>query len=115
MEASVFNALQKLAKWRSIFAAWQLGTRPKGDPESDAVRDHREISMLLRVELNALTKVLIDKKIITMEEWEKTLKDEAVELDKSYERRFPGFRTFLGGVEIYDPPTAAKTTKGWRP
>jgi hypothetical protein len=34
------KALQKLAKWRLIFAGWQLGTRLKGDPECDAVRDH---------------------------------------------------------------------------
>lgn len=34
--------LNVVCKWRSLFAGWQLGTRPKGDPESDAVRDHRE-------------------------------------------------------------------------
>jgi hypothetical protein len=33
-------ALNVLAKWRGLFAGWQLGTRPKGDPESDAVRSN---------------------------------------------------------------------------
>lgn len=56
----VFEAMNKLAKWRSIFAGWQLGTRAKGDPESDAVRDHREATILLRAEVNALTACLIE-------------------------------------------------------
>jgi len=41
-------ALNVLAKWRAHFSGWQLGTRPKGDPEGDAVRDHREATILLR-------------------------------------------------------------------
>ena len=34
------RALNVLAKWRTLLAGWQLGTRPKGDPECDAVSDH---------------------------------------------------------------------------
>jgi hypothetical protein len=41
------SALERLAKWRTLFAGWQLGTRPKGEPESDAVRDHREATLML--------------------------------------------------------------------
>lgn len=37
------NALNILTKWRVLFTGWQLGTRPKGDPEGDAVREHREL------------------------------------------------------------------------
>lgn len=49
------DALNRLAKWRTVFAGWQLGTRARGDPESDAVRDHREATIMLRAEVNALT------------------------------------------------------------
>lgn len=45
--------LEKLGKWRSLFAGWQLGTRLDNDPECQAVRDHREVTMLLRTEVNA--------------------------------------------------------------
>lgn len=31
--------LQRLGKWRTVFASWQLGTRSKNDPEAQAVRD----------------------------------------------------------------------------
>jgi hypothetical protein len=46
-EAGYMAALNRLCKWRAIFAGWQLGTRAKGDPESDAVRDHREVTILI--------------------------------------------------------------------
>jgi hypothetical protein len=55
---TAIQALNRVAKWRGLFAGWQLGTRPKGDPECDAVRDHREITILLRVEASALTRLL---------------------------------------------------------
>jgi hypothetical protein len=108
------RALNKLAKWRSVFAGWQLGTRPKGEPESDAVRDHREVSIILRAEVSALASILIAKKICTTEEWAAALEKEAVELDKLYEAKFPGFKTHEFGVDI-DVSLAQHTTKGWRP
>ena len=40
-----YEACNRLTKWRSVFAGWQLGTRAKGDPECDAVRDHREVTI----------------------------------------------------------------------
>jgi hypothetical protein len=49
------KALNRLTKWRNVFVGWQLGTREKGDPEGDAVRDHREQSIILRAEVTALT------------------------------------------------------------
>lgn len=57
----VNRILQKLCKWRSVFAGWQLGTRPDTDAECQAVRDHREVTMLMRAELSALTALLIEK------------------------------------------------------
>ena len=107
-------AMEKLAKWRSVFAGWQLGTRAKGDPESDAVRDHRELSIVLRAEMSALVALLLEKKVFTAEEWASALEKEAIQLDADYERRFPGFKTTLHGVEM-DVNKAVETTKGWRP
>src|SRR5205809_59165 len=51
-----YAALNRLTKWRSVFAGWQLGTRPLGDPECDAVRDHREVTILMRAELTTIKK-----------------------------------------------------------
>lgn len=62
------QALERLAKWRVLFAGWQLGTRSKGDPEADAVRDLQEARLMLRTEVTALTGLLLTKGVITEQE-----------------------------------------------
>ncbi|MCW2898839.1 MAG: hypothetical protein JWO67_1104, partial [Streptosporangiaceae bacterium] len=81
---SALEALNRVAKWRGLFAGWQLGTRPKGDPESDAVRDHRGLTILLRVEGSAIIGLLLRKGVITEQEWEAALEREANELSRDY-------------------------------
>lgn len=107
-------ALNKLSKWRAVFAGWQLGTRTQADPESQAVRDHREVTILLRAEANALVQLLIAKKVFTLAEWVNQCTIEAEHLDRAYEAKFPGFTTTPSGLSI-DPQKAQETTKGWRP
>src|SRR5438067_1656730 len=46
MNQALDAALNRLTKWRSVFCGWQLGTRSSTDPEAQAVRDHREATML---------------------------------------------------------------------
>lgn len=111
---SVQIALNKLAKWRTVFAGWQLGTRPKGDPECDAVRDHREATILLRAEVSAVAAILLKRGLMTEAEFATELENEAKLLDQAYEVRFPGFKTHQYGIDI-DAKLAQETTKGWRP
>jgi hypothetical protein len=108
------KALQKLAKWRQVFAGWQLGTRPIGDPECDAVRDHREVTILMRAELNALTRILVDRGVITESNFTAALEREAGYLEQDFQRRFPGIKATDYGIE-YNLPEARETMKGWRP
>lgn len=108
------KALEKLAKWRTVFAGWQLGTRAKGDPECDAVRDHREVTILLRAELSALTRALIDRHVITASNFLAAIEQEAIQLDRDYRDRFPGFEATEVGITI-DTAKARETTKGWKP
>ena len=107
------SALQRLAKWRGVLAGWQLGTRPKGDPEADAVRDHRELSLILRAELNALVVKLIEKGVFTQEEFVAQVEAEADHLSTGMSKAFPGFKATDWGIEI-DPKVAAETMRGWR-
>ena len=107
-------ATQRLAKWRTLFAGWQLGTRAKGDPEGDAVRDHREVTILLRAEMNALLGLLVEKGVCTAEEFTVALEREADLLSADYARRFPGIRAADHGLEFV-PHIAADTMRGWRP
>ncbi len=110
---SALKSIQRLCKWRSVFAGWQLGTRASSDPECQAVRDHREVTILLRAELTALTGLLIKKGVFTAEEFTVALGDEADCLDADYERRFPGIASTDDGI-VYDQ-RAAETMKGWLP
>lgn len=111
---STRQALETLTKWRQVFAGWQLGTRPSTDPECQAVRDHREVTILLRCEVTALTKVLLTKGLITLDELDAAIRDEALLLSQDYAKKFPGMRATPTGIQ-YDLPVAMKTMKGWRP
>ena len=110
-------ALNRVAKWRTVFAGWQLGTRANGDPESDAVRDTRELLILLRVELSALTSTLLDRGVIQQEHFLITIADEAEALSKSYEGRFPGATATDQGISFDIGRTAEIQTwmKDWKP
>ncbi len=107
------KTVQRLAKWRTVFTGWQLGTRAKGDPECDAVRDHREVTILLRAEVNALLTLCLDQGLFTADEWNLTLGREADQLSKDYEQRFPGMKATEIGID-YDA-RAIDTMKNWKP
>lgn len=60
--------MNKVCKWRSILTGWQLGTRASDDPTSRAVRDHRDSTMMQRVDLDALMTLLADDEQVTEQE-----------------------------------------------
>lgn len=108
------RALSILSKWTTVYAGWQVGTRSKSDPVAAAVRDHREVSLFLRAEQSALIGLLIEKGVITTEEWLVALEREASQLSEDLEQRFPGFKATETGLNM-DVQKARETTKGWPP
>lgn len=102
-EKTMLAALEKLTKWRKFFAGWQLGTRLDSDGESRAVRNHRELSMLLRVEASALTALLLRKGVFTQAEWQAAIEAEAKALDHAYEETYPGWRSTPDGLSMKMP------------
>lgn len=92
-------ALNRLTKWRWVFAMWQTGSDDLS-AENMAIRDHRELSIMLRAECSALLKILLDKGIVTQEEHAQVLLEEADFLSKSYEKKFPGFKAVDEGLDI---------------
>jgi hypothetical protein len=110
------RALNILAKWRALFAGWQLGTRPSTDPECNAIREHREATLLHRAELTAMGLALLDKKIITVREWERYLERAANDLCDALAARFPGVTANEHGLHI-DPLEAQvwMTDMHWLP
>ncbi len=109
-DESVMAVLEKLTKWRKFFASWQLGTRPDGDGESKAVRDHREVTILMRAELSALTGLLIRKGLFTQAEFQDALEAEAIQLDQDYSDRYPGWSSAPDGL-IMKMPEALDTMR----
>lgn len=110
---SLMRALNIVTKWRVLLTGWQLGTRAKGDPEGDAVRDHREATILLRAEVSALVAVLVEQGVCTAQQWAEALEREAVQLNADFENRFPGVTASEQGLTL-DGRAAAWMT-GWKP
>lgn len=108
------EAIQRVAKWRSVFVSWQLGTRRKDDPEASALRDHREVTILLRVECNAIARILIEKGIVSQDDFTRVVAEEAEHLNLAYEQKFPGFTAQLDGIHI-DLPEGIETMKRFAP
>jgi hypothetical protein len=107
------RALNILAKWRVLLTGWQLGTRPKGDPEGDAVRDHREATLLLRAELNAVIALLLEKGMCTEDDLWVAVERSAADLSAGLEERFPGVTAHEYGL-TFDRRTLP-WMKGWKP
>lgn len=106
------RALNRLAKWRSVYTGRWLGTRTLQDPEAIAVRDLFEKLLILRVEVSALSNLLIDKGLISATAYQAQIVIECEHLQHALERQFPGFKACDYGMDI-NTAKAVETTKGW--
>ncbi len=103
-------SLQRLAKWRSVYAGWMWGTQTREHGPSQATRDLFEKAILLRAEVSALTALLIESGVITQEQFLARLYDEAEALQGMLERAFPGYRATAYGMSM-DTHIAADTMR----
>lgn len=109
MRAATKRALERLTKWRRVLAAWQFGAdylmvdKEHCPAPVAAVRDHRELSLLMRAELSALVILLVEKGVFTVDEWEAQLEHEAMHLDVINEQKFPGFVAGDDGMTLHNP------------
>jgi len=110
---SVMASVQRLAHWTMLLAGWQLGTRLDTDPEARAVRDHRQLSLFLRAEVSAIAGILIEKGVVSLEEFQDRVDVEAQRLDKDFEKRFPGWRSTDTGLETTDFERAMDVLRGF--
>jgi hypothetical protein len=104
------EALQKVTKWRSFFVGWIWGFKAINDPGVQGMRDLMNAKIVQRVEGNALAALLIEKGVFTRDEWFAQIKLEADELEKLYQKSFPGYRAEAYGLAI-DVQKAAETNK----
>jgi hypothetical protein len=116
-DKTMLDAANKLAKWRVFFASWQLGSRTDTDGECKAVKHHRETTLLMRGELNALAGLLIAKGVFTQEEWQDALEAEYKQLDADLSVSYPGWQSSDRGM-VMEPADVALATMhklGFRP
>lgn len=111
LDALLDRALNKLCKWRSLYAGWWLGTRPNSDPTTQAVRDNFDRAIVLRAEMTAISAILIQKQVCTQEELQRAVLAEVQALDTQLEKAWPGFRTSDEGLVFADLNEAAATMK----
>lgn len=110
----MIDPLNKLCKWRIIFAGWHLGSKTlttggKSTPGVAAMRDLMDKWLIVRAENSALAILLCDKGIFTQEEFYNAIMKEAALLDKEMEKLFPGFATNEDGVYISNVKLAQQT------
>jgi hypothetical protein len=94
------SALTRLGNWKAILATWQLGTKAKGSPTSDAVRHHREATLKNSAMLEALLGVLISKGVITTDEFYTTIPMAVEAACSGLEHQFPGVKVTDKGIEV---------------
>jgi len=102
--------LEVAAKWRQLYAL--MATLGTATAFERYVRDAAEKFIMHRVELNALTGLLIQKGVFTQLEFTAQLDVEAEAFCETMEKAFPGFRAHLDGLTL-EQPQALQTMQGW--
>jgi hypothetical protein len=113
MSLNYLEAVNRLTKWRSVFAGRWLGTRASTDPETIAVRDVVEKLLILRAEVNALIHLATARGDFTVVQLQDRIAIECAHLEAGLEKEFPGFKSNDTGMTI-DTNVAVETMRGWR-
>ena len=94
-----------------------VGTVLGSEGRYRAAMDLLERCYFMRAELNAVVKILIDKKIVTAEEWEKTCTEEYEWYVAQLAKDWPEIKVTATGYTILDPVVFARRSKeeGWPP
>lgn len=111
--AAYERALNRLNHWGMLLAGRIGGTLHKDDPRSKGYRDLFQKYLILRAEANAIAAVLLEKGIVTREDFTKRITEEAAHLDQTYEQQYPGVRASDTGLDFYDLPKVQEWMKGW--
>ncbi len=100
IEQAYQRATNRLCKWRSVLVGWMIGSKHHDEPGVKAHRDRADAVLMLRVEVNALTALLIEKRLFTREEFMAQIVEECGHKERELEAMFPGYRTTDAGLSI---------------
>lgn len=108
--AKMHRSANILAKWRSVFTGWHLGTRSTDDGQTKAMRDLYEKVLLMRAELNGVTRILVDKGVVTQVELTEIFGEEYAFYAEQLAGFFDGMEATEQGIAM-DPGRAAETMR----
>lgn len=109
---NVPNWVVRLQRWPIGVVGEFLGSRTDTDPRAHAGRRWIRRLLMTQAEQLAIFSLLMDKNVITREEYERALQRAAQTLCRELEADFPGITAIDVGVSI-DPQTAYETMKDW--
>ncbi len=110
IKAAYEAATQRLCKWRTVFVGWMLGTVADDKPGVKAYRDRCDAVLMMRVEINALTSLLMAKRVFTVDEFMAQIVTEGEHKKLELEAMFPGYKATDQGISI-DVVQAAVTNR----
>lgn len=115
LRREMFKAAQRLRQFGRLAAGRLFGTLPNADGRYLAVVDEWERSLLVRAEASGLSRVLIEKGIISRAEWVAIVLEEYRALGDAIEKTWPELRVDDIGIHITDPAAFAARAKreGW--
>lgn len=94
------DALNRVCKWRRVFTGKMLGTAAESDPLIVGMNDIQEARIIMRVELTAITGLLLAKGVFAGDELNEAIGKEADLLNADYATRFPGFTATDDGIDM---------------
>ncbi len=105
------QAANILAKWRRFFANWELGSQWEGTNRYKATANNWELLMLVRAEVNGLTKILFEKDIISSEEFDAIMAEEYTHLSEEYSKKYSGIIANEDGLTFKIPDSLESLDK----
>jgi hypothetical protein len=111
LEERLDRILNRLCKWRSVFAGWKFGTTDAKAGPVRCFRDQMDDRLTSRAELSALTQLLICKGVFTQEEYVDQVEIEANAMHAFLEHKFDGARATEEGIAMDVPRFHATTQK----
>jgi hypothetical protein len=109
---------RKISQFGKIAVSRILGTTSETNGGTKAIRSLEEARILFRAELTAISKILIDKKIVTVDEYTEAC---CLEMEEQIKVYLETYKDFVKGVEprsiMYDIAgmRARCNAEGWPP
>lgn len=115
LRTELHRAAQRLRQFGRLAVGRLFGTQPNTSGRYKAIVDEWERSLFTRAEVNALARILIEKRVVSSPEWAATVVEEYRALADAMQKQWPELTTDEVGIHVHDPAAFAARSKaeGW--